>query len=185
MGLTIQNPVQYEKSLQLLFPKGAYWEKQFADPNSDCSLFCKAKTGQLIRFRERMSDLQNESIIATADETLDDWERVRFGVFNTEMDITQRKNILSTANAGNVNTDIIKDIGRMYGVTINEIKFPFRPAFFGHSFFGISAVASPAAFSVIFIYASLPDEAVQTDFEDQIQNRVLSNYIIYFIYGGS
>jgi len=65
-------PEQYETSLQKLFPRGSYWDKQFADPQSDCSLFCRAKTAELLRFRNRMSDLQTESVIQTAAETLTD-----------------------------------------------------------------------------------------------------------------
>jgi uncharacterized protein YmfQ (DUF2313 family) len=184
MGVAIQNPEQYEKSLRCLFPQGDYWDKQFADPDSDCSLFCKAKIEQLVRLRKRMSDLQDESMVSTANETLEDWERVLLGAANTGLDTAQRKNFLIEANTGNVNINIIKEIGKMYGITITDITFPFRPAFFGHSFFGANRITSPAGFSVLFIYVSRTNE-LQDDFEKHIISTVLSNYIVYFIYGGS
>ncbi|MDR1698968.1 MAG: hypothetical protein LBR75_04005, partial [Prevotellaceae bacterium] len=45
-----------------LFPQGDYWDKQFACPASDISLFCKAKAESLVRFKKRIADLQKESI---------------------------------------------------------------------------------------------------------------------------
>ena len=185
MGITVHAPESYQKSILKLFPRGAYWDKQFSDPTSDCSLFCKAKADLIIRIRKRMAALQEESIIQTADETLDDWDRVLLGVINLEMDTAQRKALLSSSKAGSFSIETIKEIGRMYDITITDIIIPFRPAFFGHSHFGIDPIASPASFSVIFVYAAQPGDGIQEDFEKQLRSRALSNYIIYFIYGGS
>ena len=185
MAMNAASPEAYQDSVQRLFPGGPYWEKQFNDPESDCFLFCKAKADLLVRLRNRMSNLQNESVIQTAEETLGDWERVLLGKTNQGLDTKQRRALLNTVNVGNLNIEVIKELGRMYGITITDIVFPFRPAFFGHSHFGITPIASPAAFSVLFIYASLPDEKIREDFEKQLLSRVLANYIVHFIYGGS
>jgi hypothetical protein len=72
----------------------------------------------------------------------------------------------------------------MYGIAIADVVFPFRPAFFGHSHFGIDPIAGPAAFAVLLVYASHPDEGIIEEFEKQLLSRALSNYIVYFIYGG-
>jgi uncharacterized protein YmfQ (DUF2313 family) len=182
VGINIQSPEQYEKSLKKLFPRGIYWDKQFNDPDSDCSLFCKAKLAEFIRFRNRMSDLQNESVLQTAGETLENWERAITGSVNTGFSIEQRKAFLITFKSGNFSRETVREIGRMYGVTVTDIQFPFRPAFFGFSRFGVDRIAGPASFSVLFIYALMPDETVRQDFENQLKNTILSNYIVYFIY---
>jgi uncharacterized protein YmfQ (DUF2313 family) len=185
MGIAIQSPERYEASLRKLFPQGAYWDRQFADPQSDCSLFCKAKLDEFIRFRKRMSDLQNESMIQSAVETLDDWERALMGnIISTGLTTGQRQTQLVAAKTGNVSMTVIKEIARVYGITITDIRFPFRPAFFGFSRFGIDRASSPAAFSVLFIYtAATPDGTTRAQFEKQLAGRLLVNYIVYFMYG--
>ena len=185
MAIRICTPEKYKNSIQKLFPRGPYWDKQFAEADSDCTLFCTAKADLIVRIRERMSDLQDESIIQTAEETLDNWERVLLGKTNLDLDTAQRKALLNASKAGNVSINTIKEIGRMYGITITDVVFPFRAGFFGHSYFGINRIASPAAFAVLFIYASQPDIEIQDEFENQLTSKVLSNYIIYYIYGGS
>jgi hypothetical protein len=185
MGVKVQTSALYEASLRKLFPQGPYWDKQFADPSSDCSLFCKAKLDQFIRFRGRMADLQNESTISTATETLDDWERIITGSGTIGMDTESRRTLLLSQKAGSINIGAIKDIGLMFGVTINDVQFPFRPAFFGFSYFGIDQIASPVSFSVLFIYATQPDESLREQFEERLTLRLLANYIIYFVYGGA
>jgi uncharacterized protein YmfQ (DUF2313 family) len=185
MGLTVHTPEQYEAALRKLFPRGPYWDRQFADPQSDCSLFCRAKLDALIRFRSRMSDLQNESAIQSAAETIDDWERVITGTINTGLPAEQRRALLIASSAGNVSVAAIKELALMYGITITDIQFPFRSAFFGFSRFGVDRVTSPAAFSVVFIYAVRSDGDTQPEFERIITGRLLANYIVYFIYGGA
>ena len=185
MAIKVCAPEVYQESLRKLFPRGPYWDKQLSDPESDCSLFCRAKGDLIVRVRRRMSDLQDESVIQTADETLDSWERVLLGSTNTGLDAAQRRTILSNSKAGNFNIEAVKEIGMLYGITVTDVVFPFRPAFFGHSCFGVDPMAGPAAFAVLFIYASQPDEEIRDDFEKQLISRALSNYIIYFIYGGS
>jgi hypothetical protein len=228
VGITVQTPEQYAASLRKLFPRGPYWDRQFADPASDCSLFCGAKTGDLIRFRRRMSDLHDESAIQTAGETLEDWERVMTGSVSAGLEPGQRRALLILTKAGNITVDAIKEIGRMYGIAVTQITFPFRPAFFGFSRFALDQIAGPAAFSVIFIYWNLEAELAKKIFEKhyrgacfgfarfgvdrithpaaasaaavymelegadfwetfkgRITERLLANYIPFFIFGGS
>jgi hypothetical protein len=166
VGIIVQTPEQYATSLRKLFPRGPYWDRQFADPNSDCSLFCGTKTGELIRFRRRMSDLHNESAIQTAAETLEEWERVITGSVSVGLEPDQRRALLIFTKAGNITVDVIKEIGRMYGIAITQITFPFRPAFFGFSRFALDRIAGPAAFSVIFIHWNLEAELAKKIFEN-------------------
>ena len=185
MALKVHAPEVYQDSIRKLFPRGSYWDKQFEDAKSDCSLFCKAKAGLIVSLRKRMADLQRESVMQTAEETLGEWERALLGTVNSNLDTARRRALLSASSEGNINVVAVKDIGKMYGVTITGAEFPFRPAFFCHSRFGIDPVAGPAAFSVLFVYSSLPSEDVRADFEKSLVSKVLSNYIVYFIYGGS
>jgi uncharacterized protein YmfQ (DUF2313 family) len=165
MGMKVQTPEQYEASLRKLFPRGAYWDRQFADPHSDCSLFCKAKLEEFIRFRNRMSDLQDESMPQSALETLEDWERVVAGSAVFGLDTGERRSLLMAEQQGCLNSDTIKTIGRAYGMEISKIEFPFRPAFFGFSRFGLDRAASPASFSAIYIHASIGQKTAYGLFE--------------------
>jgi uncharacterized protein YmfQ (DUF2313 family) len=186
MGVKVQAPERYEASLRKLFPRGVYWDRQFADTESDCSLFCKAKLDTLVCFRNRMSDLQDESMIRSALETLDGWERVLTGSVSAGLSAEQRRMLLITAKAGSVTIPAIKETGQMYGITVSNITFPFRPAFFGFSRFGLDPIAGPASFSVLFIYtAARPSGAVREVFEEQLTRRLLANYTVYFVYGGT
>ena len=185
MGITVHTPEQYEAALRKLFPRGPYWDRQLADPQSDCSLFCRAKPDELIRFRTRMSDLQNESVIQSASETIEDWERVVAGTLQTGLPAEQRRALLTASRAGTISPAAIKDLAQMYGITITETRFPFRPAFFGFSRFGVDRVTGPAAFSLLFIYAVKPEGDPPEIFESVLTGRLLANYIVYFIYGGA
>jgi hypothetical protein len=165
MAINVHTPEQYEASLRKLFPRGAYWDTQFADPHSDCSLFCKAKPDEFIRFRNRMSDLHDESMTATAIETLEDRERVYTGSVTSGLDVDKRRTLLMAKNRGCLNLDTVKVIGRTYGMEIEKIEFPFRPAFFGFSRFGLDRIASPASFSTIRIHADIGQKTAYSLFE--------------------
>ena len=185
MGIKIGTAEEYTSSIKKLFPRGEYWEKQFSDSQSDCSLFCKVHPEELIKYRLRMAALQKESIIQTATETIEDWERVIHGTITTGLDIEQRRTLLLSEKSGNINIDTIKEIAKTFDITITNIIFPFRSAFFGFSYFAIDRISSPASFSVLYIYATEPAEEKKEEFEKQIKMRALANYIIYFIYGGN
>ena len=174
-----------ESAVRKLFPQGDYWDRQFADPESDVSLFCEAKADYIVRLKNRAFDLRAESVIQTATETLDDWERVLRGVATIGLDIKTRRALLAASRTESITVEAIKKIGAAYGVSITRVTLPFRPGFFGHSRFGVDRISSPAAFSVLFVYASQPDETTREEFESQMAASILSNYIVYFIYGGS
>jgi uncharacterized protein YmfQ (DUF2313 family) len=159
MGITVHAPEQYGESLRNLFPRGPYWDRQFADPRSDCSLFVRAKLDGLVRFRTRMSDLQDESMVPSATETLDAWERVLAAAITRGLDPEERRSRLLSRQNAHISRAVIHDIGQVYGLTVTDIVFPFRPAFFGFSRCALDRVSSPAAYAVLFLYGT-PDNAV-------------------------
>jgi hypothetical protein len=184
MGIAAASGAQYENAIKKLFPQGSYWDAQFADPESDVSLFVQTRTEELLRFRGRMADLQRESIVSTAEETLADWERVLMEHITTGLEPDERRALLLAQDNEKINIFGIQNIGKIYGWTITKTAFPFRPAFFGFSRFGHDRIAGPAAFSVINIYASGGEETARTDFENKLTESLLANYIVNFIYEG-
>jgi len=153
MGIAVATSRQYENAIKKLFPQGEYWDRQFADPESDVSLFVKAKLDDLLRLRHRMSALHDESRIETSGEMLEKWERVLLDTINHGLDAEQRRALLLAAGADSFNREAINKIGRIFGWEVTGARFPFRPAFFGFSRFGHDRAASPASFSVIYIRA--------------------------------
>jgi len=182
MGIT-GTPEQYEASLRKLFPRGSYWDGQFADPESDCSLFCRAKTAELLRFRKRMADLQAESVIQTAAETLEDWERVILEKTNAGLSPEQRRALLAASKTGRFSVRDIKEIGLAYGVTVTGVVFPYRPGMFGFSRFGADRIPDLAAFSVLRV--TIAEAAAPEKFEQAVLSRVLGSHVVFFNYGGA
>jgi hypothetical protein len=103
MGITAASPARYEKALRKLFPRGEYWDAMFADPQSDVSLFCKAKTEELTRFRNRAGALLEEGFAETA------------GYLQKPACISKRE---------------IRRIGIAYDVLVFDITFPLRSSAF-------------------------------------------------------
>jgi uncharacterized protein YmfQ (DUF2313 family) len=182
MGIKIASAAEYEASLRKLFPVGEYWDKQFADDGSDCALFVRAKLAEFVHFRQRMSDLFDESLPQTAAELIGDWERILLGEVHPKLDIGTRRELLQEQRDAKVNRAVLDECAAKYGATITGMAFPFRPAFCGFSRCGIDRAAIPAAFSVLRIDCVLPDTSVQTAFEAEITSRLLANHIVYFIY---
>jgi uncharacterized protein YmfQ (DUF2313 family) len=91
MGITSAPEEQYAASVRALFPRGAYWDRQFAGSESDCALFCAAQAAGIARFRRRMADLFRECDWRTAAETLGDWERVVLGRMNANLPDGERQ----------------------------------------------------------------------------------------------
>jgi len=158
MAMTVSTSEAYQNSMRKLFPRGAYWDRQFDDKKSDGSLFCKAKADLLVRVKKRMSDLQKESVIQTAEETLSEWERVLTGAITFGLEPEERRAMLIFQKAGYISIQNLRSIAAMYGWTITDIRFPFRSAFFGFSRFGHDSITSPASFSVIYVYVNMGDE---------------------------
>jgi hypothetical protein len=74
-------------------------------------------------------------------------------------------------------------MGLIYGIDVTKVEFPFKPAFFGFSSFGTDRLASPAAFSVLFI--SIAQSEHSNAFEKKVLEATLNNHIVFFYYGGS
>ena len=182
MAVNIQTSETYGESVRRLFTRGPYWDKQFEEAQSDCALFCKAKADMIVRLKNRMADLQNESFIKTSAELLNEWEKTLLGKINWQLEREQRRSILLAKNNDRFSRETIKETGRLYGITVTDIVFPFRPAFFGHSRFSVEPAAGPAAFSLLFMYALPADEDRKREFENAILSTVLANYNIHFIY---
>jgi hypothetical protein len=142
----------YENAIKKLFPQGGYWDARFADAESGASLFVKAKAGELVRFRSRMDALKAESVIETTDELIAEWERVLLGYVTAGHDINGRRLLLKSKRDVKLNRAELRKIAEMYGLSIRDVVFPFRPAFFGHARFamrnGIPAVFSALLFRV-------------------------------------
>jgi hypothetical protein len=142
---------EYKGSIEKLFPKGDYWDRQFADPESDVSLFCKAKLPELVKFRQRMEALQNESYTETTEELIADWERVLLDAVYPNLSLLQRRIQLSRMWTIRLNRAELQKVAEMYGLSIADVYFPYRPGFTGFSHFRTSYIGSPVAFSALFL----------------------------------
>ncbi len=140
---------EYEAAIKKLFPQGEYWDRQFADPESDASLFCKAKLPELVKFRRRMEALQCESFTETTEELIADWERVLLDSVFPKLSLVQRRLQLSVMWNVRLNRAALQKIAGMFGLTIAGVYFPYRSGFFGFSRFRDSYIGSPAVFSVL------------------------------------
>jgi hypothetical protein len=153
MGIAVASRAQYESAIKKLFPQGDYWDEQFANPDSDVSRFIKAKLDELIRFRGRMSNLQDESRIETTDELIADWERVLLGEVTYAKPLAERRLLLGLKE-NKLNRIELQKTAEAYGLTLIDVAFPYRPALFGHARFNTSCLGGPAVFSVLLITAS-------------------------------
>ena len=170
MGINVAAEENYSAAIRQLFPKGEYWEKQFAKPRSDINLFCLAKTKEIIYFRTRMRDLLAESDSGTSTETIDDWERVLIGHMNTQLTLFERRETLRAQRVSSVNRLFISDIAKSYGLKVIDIIFPYKSSFFGFSRFGFSMFSCPAFFSVLFLIVGVQDEKLKIAAKKRIIN---------------
>jgi len=146
----VATAAEYEVAIRKLFPQGEYWDRQFADPESDVSLFCRAKLPELVKFRRRMEALQNESFVETTEELISDWERVLLDSVFPRLSLVQRRLQLKSMWAIRLNRAELQKVADMFGLSIADLYFPYRPGFFGFSHFGNSYIGSPVVFSVLF-----------------------------------
>jgi len=167
MGIAADEAL-YENSVRSLFPQGEYWDGQFADPQSDASLFVKAKAAELTKYRRRMSDLFVESGCQTAVETIGDWERVLLGHTNNQLPLDERREILAKKETPVINRILISKIAQKYGLTLVDIVFPFKASFFGFSEFGRSIFSRPAFYSVFYIVTAFAEEDIRAEAETRI-----------------
>lgn len=178
MELTAGTEEQYAASIQKLLPQGNYWDTLKSDPGSDISLIISVMASDVRLFRERMAHLMNEAYPATADETLESWERVRLGTTNPGLPIENRRALL----LGNAGFASIYRIAESFGCEIS-IEHPFRCGCFGWQRCGQSRIGAQNTLSVITVTVT-GGENVDTadDFEDAIRNHLLANHIIAFKY---
>jgi len=151
MGIKVASEAQYENSVRSLFPQGEYWDAQFADQQSDASLFIKAKADEIIKFRQRMSVLLDESKMETTNELIDDWERIYLDAVFPDLDINQRRLQLKSKNDSKLNRVELQKIAAIFGLDIKDVNFPYRPRFFGFAKFAQERLGSFSTFSVIKI----------------------------------
>jgi hypothetical protein len=174
MGITVASEARYEDAVRRLFPQGEYWDAQFADPQSDVNLFCKAKAREIIKLRKRMRDLFAESGYETAVETISDWERVLLGYMNIHLPLEERRHMLSTKKNPVINRIVITGIADKYGLKLLDIVFPFKPSFFGVSKFGSSIFSRPAFFSVFFIISAFNGGDIKNEAKGRV-NQLLND----------
>ena len=181
--MEVASEPQYENAVRKLFPKGDYWDRQLADPESDASLFARAKAAEIFRLRRRMADLYGECRAGTALETLGDWERVLLGAANPWLDVAGRRALLAAVGTGRPTLGMIREAGRQFGIDVTQVSLPFRPAFFGHCRFGADRLADESGFSVVLVHAAAGGGR-RDEFEAHVRARVLATNIVHFIYGG-
>jgi len=176
----------YETAIKKLFPSGDYWNKQFANPQSDVSLFCKAKLPEFLHFRNRMSALLNESKVCLTEELLDEWEKLLFGtVFFVGTSVSIRRAILLQKFSRVSSSVEIQQIAQIFGYNISEVQLPYRPAFFGFSSFGINRIAGPAFQRIIYISVNVQENSDMIEkFENILLQSILINFKPYFFYNG-
>ena len=181
MVINDKSKLTYIEPLKKMFPKGSYWDKLLSDENSDLSLICKARAESLATFRSRINQLQIESYPDSAEETIEDWERIYFGYENRGLTLIQRKNLLKVQQSGVININVIKMIAKTYDGEVHKWEIPYKPAIFGHTQFGLNYMASVAGFCVVFIHASVEKEN-RASFESSVKKTMLANQRIFFIY---
>ena len=185
MGIAAASPEQYETAFKKLFPRGDYWDRQFADPQGDVPLFCRAKLPEFIRFRERMAALRNESKPQSAEELLDSWERVLAGFVSYGLDIQKRRAELQQKTNQIIDRKDMQQIAVLFDFVITDIWFPYCPAFFGFSRFGINRIASPASWQAVNILVDTNGNGDKiAKFESFIRIVLIANYIPNFFYDG-
>jgi len=151
MGIVAPEKKLYESAVAKLFPRGEWWDAQFADAESDASLFASAKAEGIFRFRLRMAALLDEGRIETTEETIGDWERVLLGETNPGLPLEERRELLTSRENARLNRGEIEAVAAQFGLTIRAVDFPFRPGFFGFTRFAVERPAGFASFSAVRI----------------------------------
>lgn len=154
MGVAMASEVQYTDAVRCLFPQGEYWDAQFADPQSDTSLFAQAKVAEIMKLRQRMSVLLDESKMETTTELITDWERVYLDAIFPDIDINQRRLQLKSKDDLKLNRAELRKIAAMFGLNIKDVNIPYHPHFFGFAKFAQERFGSFTTFSVVKITAT-------------------------------
>jgi hypothetical protein len=206
MELTPASVQLYEQAVKNLFPRGSYWDAQFADPLNGASLFCKAKAGEIFRFRSRMEALRNESLPALSSETIDDWERVLLGEISPGLPLERRRELLNSFMPL-ISKREIRRIGEKHSVTVFDVSFPRSSSAFpliraylegeplacaknivsamlGGARFGSARCGRDrlACISAEYALRLFTESGVCLPFEREAQSKILANQTAAFLY---
>lgn len=117
-------------------------------------MFVQAKLDELIRFRERVSKLLDESRIETAEELIADWERVLLDKEQYGKILDERRRLLKAKEDSRVSRIELRKTASLYGLTLLDAASPYRPAFSGHARCNTSFLGGPVCFSVLLVTAA-------------------------------
>jgi len=157
MGIVADDKSLYERAIRKLLPRGAWWDRQLADPESDVALFARAKAGELYGYRQRMAALFAESVPDTTEEAISDWERVLLGEVSRGLTLAERRMRLRSRENVRLNRAELARIAGLFGLALLDIRLPFRPRFFGHARHGHERLGGFAAFSVLRLVLGDPN----------------------------
>lgn len=178
MELEVGTERQYAESLRKMLPQGDYWDKIKANSDGDINLILEGMAHDIRYFRERMSQALNEAYPVTADETIENWERVRLGKTNPDLPIENRRALI-LSNAG---FSAIHKIAESYGAEIS-VEFPFKCGCFGWQKFGRQRLGAQNTLSAVTVIVTGGENIESKDnFEEAITDNLLANHIITFKY---
>lgn len=178
MELTVGTQEQYADALKKLLPQGSYWEKLTADKESDICNIIALFASDVRFFRQHMARLIQEAYPATAEETLESWERVRLGTTNPNLP-TENRRALILSNGG---FSAIYRIAESFGTKIS-IEFPFRCGCFGWQRAGQQRLGAQNTLSAVIVNVIGGENLDDKDgFETTIETHLLANHLITFKY---
>ena len=180
MGLTVSSASEYAAAVRKLLPLGRFWDEQLSDQTSDIYKWSEAKGEELARFKSRSSELLDEAYIDTTSELIDDWERV-FDLDNATLETSERRKLLRQGSIENINIEVFEDICEQFESQFVKYEFPLKPSCFGYTRFD-SRIATPAWFSVFYIYISGAEESIRDVLESYFIDILQANYIVSFFY---
>lgn len=170
----------YETALRRLFPPGDFWNRQFEDASSDVALWCAAQAEELYRLKLRLVGLPDEAIPGTTAELIGDWEHV-LELDNRNLALKIRQYEVQKSKLPSITSSALKIIAEGFNAELVDICFPFSPALFGFSRFA-SRLATPAAWSTIYLYLNLQDTSLRSSLEESLASVLLANHILVFFY---
>ncbi len=178
MELKVGSEKDYKDALKKMLPQGSYWDKIKDDEESDVNLILSGMAKDVRCFREKMAETLREAYPATADETLESWERVRLGTTNPDLPVENRRALI-LANAG---FSAVYKIAESFGVEIS-CEFPFKCGCFGWQKAGRQRLGAQNTLSVITVNVTGGENLEnKDDFEAAITGHLLANHLITFRY---
>lgn len=178
--ITVASIDDYSKSIRDLFPQGEFWEKQFSNHESHLSHWCKAKAQELHRFKVRRAALAEEGFKTRTFELIENWERIH-GIKSPSGTIEDRRAALVAKTGGSINRPTLDALAVQFGATIVSVSFPLKPRLFGKARFK-TRFSGPWVFNFIQIEFDMPDRTNQAKLESAIEEVLLANLLISFVY---